>query len=134
MAKPSRPAEHKQTQVYGLQAKPGTSASQLPAHTQTPMSYYAGPEPTEAQSSHSAMCHHAQSFHVKSINDTTSNKHIKPLWLSVANEGIIHQIECEIDSGAGCNVMPLYLHRSLFGDKELMPTSVQVFGYGESPL
>ena len=28
--------------------------------------------------------------------------------------------------------MPLYLHKSLFGDKSLTPTSVQIFGYGES--
>ena len=51
-----------------------------------------------------------------------SNKHIRTLWLSVANAGIIYQIECEINSGAGCDVMPLYLHKSLFGDKELLPT------------
>ena len=72
-------------------------------------------------------------YHVKSINDTSS-KHIKPLWLSAASEGPIHQVECEIDTGAGCNVMPLYMYNSLFGDKELMPTPVQTFGYGESPI
>lgn len=87
----------------------------------------------ESQLNHPAMFHHIQSFHVKSINDI-SNKHIRPLWLSAANGGIIHQIECEIDSGAGRNVMPLYLHKSLFGDKELLPNSVQIFGYGESPV
>ena len=54
--------------------------------------------------------------------------------MSAASGGVIYQIECEIDSGAGCNVMPLYLHKSLFGDKELLPTSVQIFGYGESPV
>ena len=30
--------------------------------------------------------------------------------------------------------MPLYLHKSLFGDKSLTPTSVQIFGYGESSV
>ena len=30
--------------------------------------------------------------------------------------------------------MPLYLHKSLFGDKELLPTSVRIFDYGESPI
>lgn len=29
-------------------------------------------------------------------------------------------------------VILLYLHKSSFGDKELLPTSVQIFGYGES--
>jgi len=70
---------------------------------------------------------------VKRINDTSS-KHIKPLWFSAASEGPIHQAEGEIDTGVGCNVMPLYMYKSLFGDKELMPTSVQIFGYGESPI
>lgn len=79
------------------------------------------------------MFYHIQSFQVKSITDT-SKKHIRPLWLSAANDGTIHQIECEIDSGAGCNVIPLYLHKSLFGDKELLPTSIQIFSYGESPV
>ena len=32
------------------------------------------------------------------------------------------------------NVVPLYLHKSLFGDKSLTPASVQIFGYGESPV
>ena len=129
----SRTVEHKQAQVYGLQVKPGTDASLLLAHIPTP-SYYAGPEPVESQSSHPAMFYHIQSFFVKSINDI-SNKHTRPLWLqlSAANGGIIYQIECEIDSGAGCNVMPLYLHKSLFGDKEVLPTSVRIFSYGESP-
>ena len=55
-------------------------------------------------------------------------------WLSAESEGPIHQVECEIDTGAGCNVMPLYMYKSLFGAKELMPTPVQIFGYGESPM
>ena len=40
----------------------------------------------------------------------------------------------EFVTGAGCNVMPLYMYKSLFGDKELMPTPLQIFGYGESPI
>ena len=79
------------------------------------------------------MFHHIQAFHVKSINDTSS-KHIKSLWLSTASGGFIYQVECEINTCAGCNVMPLYLHKSLFGDKSLTPTSVQIFGYGESSV
>ena len=46
---------------------------------------------------------------------TLQAKHIKPLWLSAASEGPIHPVECEIDTGAGCNVMPLYVYKSLSG-------------------
>ena len=31
-------------------------------------------------------------------------------------------------------VILLYLHKSSLGDEELLPTSVQIFGYGESPV
>ena len=89
--------------------------------------------PHVPQDNQHTMFHHIQSFHMKSINDTSS-KHIKPLWLSTASGGPIYQVECKIYTGAGCNVMPLYLHKSLFGDKILTPTSVQIFGYGESPV
>ena len=54
--------------------------------------------------------------------------------MSAASEGPIHQVECEIDTGAGCNVMPLYMYKSLFGDNKLMPTSVQIYDYGESSI
>ena len=89
--------------------------------------------PHVPQDDQHTMFHHIQTFRVKSI-DETSSKHIKPLWLSTASGGPIYQVECEIDTGAGCNVMPLYLHKSLFGDRILTLTSVQIFGYGESPV
>ena len=89
--------------------------------------------PHVPQDDQHTMFHHIQTFHVKSINDTSS-KHITPLWLSTASGWPIYQVECEIGTGAGCNVMPLYLHKSLSGDKILTPTSVQIFGYGESPV
>lgn len=71
MAKPGRTVEHKQAEVYDLQAEPGTDASQLLAHIPMP-SYYAGPQPVKSQSSHPAMFHHIQSFYFKSINDMKS--------------------------------------------------------------
>ena len=89
--------------------------------------------PHVPQEDQHTMFYSIQTFHKKSINDTSS-KHTEPLWLSTASGGPIHQVECEIDTGAGCNVMPLYLHISLIGGKSLTPTSLQIFGYGESPL
>ena len=112
-AQPGRPSESRQAQVHNLQAQPGTSASQ-PSVQYSPSDYDTLPEPYEQQLTQPAMFHHVQTIHVKIIYDT-SGKHIKPLWLSAANGGLIHQVECEIDSGAGCSVMPLYLHKSLSG-------------------
>ena len=87
--------------------------------------------PHVPQDNQHTMLHHIQSFHVKSINDTLS-KHLKPLWLSTASGGPIRLNARSI--GVGCNVMPLYLHKSLFGDNSLAPTFVQISGYGESPV
>ena len=130
-AKPGKSRNFKQTQVHGLQTQPVDENSQPPINPYS--GYYTPLEPPQQYASQPAMFHHIQMYHVKSINDTSS-KHIKPLWLSAASEGPIHQVECEIDTGAGCNVMPLYMYKSLFGDKELIPTPVQIFGYGESPI
>ena len=129
-AKPGKNRTFKQTQVHDLQTQP------VERNSHPPINPYPGPylplEPLQQYSSQPALFHHIQTYHVKSINDTSS-KHIKPLWLSAASDGPIHQVECEIDTGAGCNVMPLYMYKSLFGVKELMPTSMQIYGYGESP-
>ena len=130
-AKPGKNRNFKQTQVHGLQTQPVDENSQPPINPYS--GYYTPLEPPQQYASQPAMFHHIQMYHVKSINDTSS-KHIKPLWLSAASEGPIYQVECEIDTGAGCNVMPLYMYKSLFGDKELIPTPVQIFGYGESPI
>ncbi|CAH3178310.1 unnamed protein product [Porites lobata] len=123
----------RQVQVHGLPAPlTGVSANQTSVRDPA-QDYHMMFGSHVPQDDQHTMFHHIQTFHVKSINETSS-KHIKPLWLSTASGGPIYQVECEIDTGAGCNVMPLYLHKSLFGDKILTPTSVQIFGYGESPV
>ena len=45
--------------------------------------------PHVPQENQHTIFHHIQTFHVKSINDTSS-KHIKPLWLSTASGGPIY--------------------------------------------
>ena len=45
-----------------------------------------------------------------------------------------YQVECVVDSGAGCNVMSLYMYKSLFGNNKIVRTPVQIFGYGDSPI
>lgn len=64
----------------------------------------------------------------------TSSKNIKPLWLSSPNGGPVQQVECEIDSGAECDVMPMYTYKSSFGNKEHLLTPVQIFGHRDSPI
>ncbi|PFX16986.1 hypothetical protein AWC38_SpisGene18711 [Stylophora pistillata] len=125
--------EPKQVQVHGLQAPQTEASASRISVRDPPQGYRIMFGPQVPQDNQHKMFHHIQTFHVKSINDTSS-KHIEPLWLSTASGGLIYEVECEINIGAVCNVMPLYLHKSLFGDKSLTPTSVQIFGYGESPV
>ena len=35
-------------------------------------------------------------------------EHIQPLWLSQSPNSNIDKTECEVDTGAGCNIMPLH--------------------------
>ena len=66
----------KQTQVHGLQAQLVDKNSQPPINAYP--GYYTPLKPLQKNSSQSALFHHFQTYHVKSINDTSS-KLIKPL-------------------------------------------------------
>ena len=91
--------EPRQVQVHCLQAPlTGASASQTSVRDPA-QDYHMMFDPHVPQHYQQTMFHHIQSFHVQSINDTSS-KHIKPLWLSTASGGPIYQVEYEIDTGA----------------------------------
>ena len=46
----------------------------------------------------------------------------------------VHQLACEIISAAGCNMMPLYIYRSLFRDKKPESPTVLINVYSDSPV
>ena len=83
--------EPRQVQVHGLQA-PLTGVSAHQTSTRDPaQDYHMMFGPHVPQDHQHTMFHHIQTFHVKSINDTSS-KHIKLLWLSTASGGPIYQV------------------------------------------
>ena len=43
------------------------------------------------------------------------NEHIRPLWVAQSEESKIHQIDCEVNIGAGCNILPVHKAKELFG-------------------
>ena len=52
---------------------------------------------------------------VKSLKTTTKvhyihkdTEHVRPLWLLQSPNSNIAKTECEVDTGAGCNIMPLH--------------------------
>ncbi len=45
-----------------------------------------------------------------------TGEHIRPAWISEqSRDSPINQIDCEVDTGAGCNVLPMYKAAALFG-------------------
>ena len=55
-----------------------------------------------------------RSVQVSSIGATEADPSVKPVWLSTKPDGKIAQTTCEIDTGAGCNVIPQKVAQELF--------------------
>ena len=45
------------------------------------------------------------------------SEHIQPAWIAQSQSSKKHQVDIEIDTGAGCNVMPLYKVHEHFGQE-----------------
>ena len=42
-------------------------------------------------------------------------EHIKPRWVAQSRNSKIHQADCEVDTGAGSNILPVHKAKELFG-------------------
>ena len=45
------------------------------------------------------------------------NEHIRPLWVAQSRDSRIHQTDCEVDTGAGCNILPVHKAKEVFGQE-----------------
>ena len=82
-----------------------------------------------------APIHHLKTVTVESLNHPKSEPHIRPLWLSQESSSQIFQIDCEVDTRASCNILPLYKAKALFGeDLKLGKPTVNLKGYNDSPV
>ena len=43
------------------------------------------------------------------------NEHIRPLWVAQSEDSKIHLTDCEADTGAACNILPVHRVKELFG-------------------
>ena len=75
-----------------------------------------------------------QTTQINSLNKQEDNRHFQLLWLATQLNAQVSQFDCEVDSGAGCNIISLYIYRSLSGDKKLEPPTVFIDGYDDSPV
>ena len=62
-----------------------------------------------------ANCNTLQTVQVSRLDANEKSEHIQPAWIVQSQNSKIHQVDMEIDTGAGCNVMPLYKVNELFG-------------------
>ena len=82
-----------------------------------------------------APIHHLNTVTVESLNHPKSESHIRPLWFSQESSSQIFHIDCEVDTGASCNILPFYKAKALFGnDLKLGKPTVNLKGYNDSPV
>ena len=64
-----------------------------------------------------AKCNSLQTIQVPRLGANEQSEHIQPAWIAESQNFKMHQMDVEIDTGAGCNVMPLYKVNELFGQE-----------------
>ena len=62
-------------------------------------------------------CNSLKTVQVSRLGSSKQSEHIQPAWLVQSQDSKKHQVDVEIDTGAGCNVMPLYKVQKLFGQE-----------------
>ena len=83
----------------------------------------------------SANVHTLSTVSVNRLNNPKREPHIRPLWLSKEPSTQVFCISCEVDTGASCNILPLYKAKALFGKNLVLhPPTVSLKGYNDAPV
>ena len=82
----------------------------------------------------SVTIHMLKTVKVKSISCPQSNPYIRPAWLSLEPNSPIQKLNCEVDTGAGSNVLPYSILKSTFGDVTLKPATVHIIAYDDNAV
>ena len=62
------------------------------------------------------------------------SEHIRPLWISTTATSQGHKVNVEVDTGADCNVIPVYLFSKIFGSKQPESSDARIQAYGGMPV
>ena len=62
-------------------------------------------------------CNSLKTVQVSRLGANEQSEHIQPSWIAQSQNSEKHQVDVKIDTGAGCNVMPLYKVQELFGQE-----------------
>ena len=78
---------------------------------------YSTPYLTSREELPQAKCNSLKTVQVSRLGANEQSEHIQPVWIAQSQNSKKYQVEVEIDTGAGCNVMPLYKVHELFGQE-----------------
>ena len=62
-------------------------------------------------------CNSLKTVQVSRLGANKQSEHIWPAWIAQSQNSKKHQLDIEIDTGAGCNMMPLYKVQEVFGQE-----------------
>ena len=62
-------------------------------------------------------CNSLKTVQVSRLGVNEQGEHMRPAWIAQSQNSMKHHLDIEIDTGAGCNVMPLYKVQELFGQE-----------------
>ena len=62
-------------------------------------------------------CNSLKTVQVSRLWANEQSEHIQPSWIAQSQNSKKHQLDVKIDTGAGCNIMPLYKVQELFGQE-----------------
>ena len=75
----------------------------------------------------------ASRLQLESTKFKTDTEHIRPLWVAQSRGSQVFQTECEVDTGAGYNILPTHKAQQLFGQEwlgQLDKPKVHIEAYG----
>ena len=85
-----------------------------------------------------ANCNSLQTTQVSRLGANGKSEQILPACITESQNSEMHQMNVEIDTGAGCNVMPLYKVKELFGQEwlvqRLSPPTVRIKAYSDQEV
>ena len=62
-------------------------------------------------------CNSLKTVQVSRLGANKQSEHIQPAWIAQSQNSKKHQLDVEIDTGTGCDVMPLHKVQELFGQE-----------------
>ena len=96
-----------------------------PQSQESPQDFNQGPETAQYSTPYfisreelpQVKCKSLKTVQVSRLGASKQSKHILPAWIAQSQNSKKHQVDVEINTGAGCNVMPLYKVHELFGQE-----------------